>query len=110
MLPLQDPLLHTPPRHNVRHREHVTTVPCRSDRLAAKAAFRDTNPERQAKRVLINKWEHRPEQSNETSDVMIAAKFHDTFAEPISSSKREALRELFPLRRTRRAGGNELAC
>lgn len=33
-----------------------------------------------------------------TPDATIAARFHDTFTEPLSSSKREAMRELFPVR------------
>jgi len=34
--------------------------------------------------------------------VAIAVKFHETFVEPLSSSKRAAMRELFPMARARK--------
>jgi hypothetical protein len=78
-------------------------VPRRSDRLAAKSAFRDPNPEKQAKRVLVNKWERRPDDAPiDTTDDRIAALFHETFKEPVDSSTRKALREMmFPSPRER---------
>jgi hypothetical protein len=92
LLPVQDGLLRTPPR---QRREPASLVPRRSDRLAAKAPFRDPNPEKQAKRVMVNKWERRPDNAvTDTTDDKIADKFHETFAEPLSPNKREALREL----------------
>jgi hypothetical protein len=64
----------------------------------AKSAFRDPNPERQAKRVLVNKWEHRLEDAvTNTPNDKIIDKLHEAFTELLSSSKREAMRELFPM-------------
>lgn len=101
-LPLQDGLRRVPPRQRARRREPASIVPRRSDRLAAKAVFRDPNPELQAKRVMINKWEDRPDGAvTDTPDNKISGKFHEAFAEPISTVMRAAMRELFPLRRTR---------
>lgn len=57
-LPLDDPVLLTPLRTRVtRTPADDEWVPRRSTRLAAKSAFRDPVPERQAKRVLIAKWD-----------------------------------------------------
>lgn len=94
-LPLQTPLLQLAPP--ARAPVVYDWVPRRSVRLAAKSAFRDPQPERQAKRVLLNKWSSRLEGvHSDTPDDMITAKFHDTFSEPMSSSKRAAMQELFP--------------
>jgi hypothetical protein len=66
-------------------------VPRRSDRLAAKAPFREPKPEKQAKRVLVHKWTPGANRTGQrTPDATIAAKFHDTFSMPLSESKREA--------------------
>jgi hypothetical protein len=72
-------------------------------RLAAKASFRDPNPEKQAKRVLVKKWEHRPDDAPiDAPDDRIAGLFHETFKEPVDSPTREAMRELmFPSPRER---------
>jgi hypothetical protein len=95
MLPLEGGLLQAPPRPRARRREPVCVVPRRSDRLAAKAVFRDPNPEKQAKRVLVNKWENRPDDAvTVTPDDGIAVKFHAAFGDP-STVHREAMRELF---------------
>lgn len=95
-LPLQAPLLQNVPRAWVPAASDAW-VPRRSTRLAAKSAFHDPQPERQAKRVLLNKWTRRPDEMRSgTPDATIAAKFHDTFSEPLSSSKRAAMHELFP--------------
>lgn len=76
---------------------HAVWVPRRSTRLAAKSAFRDPQPEKQARRVLPNKWAGLPEDVvSNTPDATVAVKFHEAFTEPLSSSKREAMRELFP--------------
>jgi hypothetical protein len=73
-------------------------VPRRSDRLAAKSAFRDPNPKKQAKRALVNKWKCRPNDAPiDATDDRIAVLFHETFKELVDSLTREALRELmFP--------------
>jgi hypothetical protein len=50
----------------------------------------DPNPEKQAKRVLVNKWERRPDNAvTDTPDYKIADKFHEMFAEPLSPYKRK---------------------
>jgi hypothetical protein len=92
------------PRRRSTRPDPASLVPRRSDRLAAKAVFRDPNPELQAKRVLINKWEHRPgDVVTNVPDDSIAAQFHEAFGDEISSDIEEALRELlYPLRGTRR--------
>jgi hypothetical protein len=96
--PIPEALVHTPPRARGARCVPATVIPRRSDRLAGKSAFRDPNPEKQAKRVLVNKWERRP---NDTpivaSDAHIADIFHDAFRGPIDSPTREAMRALlFP--------------
>jgi len=103
-LPLQEPLIKTAPRPRQGRRIDDSVVPRRSDRLAAKSVFRDPQPEKQAKRVVMNKWRRRPDDAVScTTDATVGTKFHNTFAEPLSSSKRAAMRELFPMRGTRRA-------
>lgn len=60
-----------------------------------KSPFRDPNPEKQAKRVLVNKWENRPHGTcSGTPDNKIAEKFHSHFTEPVPDYKWEAMREL----------------
>jgi hypothetical protein len=64
------------------------------------SAFRDPNPEKQAKPVLLRKWQPSASalwSAPATPDAIIAARFRETFREPSSSSKREALLELYPL-------------
>jgi hypothetical protein len=95
---LQESLLHTPPRPRAARQEPASLVPHCSDRLTAKAPFHDPNLEKQAKCVLVNKWERRSNNTViDTPDDKIADKFHKTFAEPLSPYKREAMRELIPL-------------
>jgi hypothetical protein len=70
-------------------------VPRHSDRLAAKSAFRDPNPKKQAKRVPINKWERRPDNTPiVATDDRITMLFHETIKEPVDSPTHEVLREL----------------
>jgi hypothetical protein len=96
-LPLQECLLQAPPHPRARRRAPENWTPRRSDRLAAKSVFRDPNPEKQAKRVLVNKWEGRPDDVvTNTPDASIAVKFHAAFGGPVSTRKREYMRELFP--------------
>jgi hypothetical protein len=92
--PLPDPLVRTPPRSRRARREADSLVPRRSIRLAGKAAFRDPNPEKQAKR----EWKRRPADAPiDASDDRIAELFHDTFHGQVDSPTREAMRELmFP--------------
>jgi len=70
--------------------------------LAAKSAFRDPQPEKQARRVLLNKWVGRPDNTaTGTPDDSIASQFHEAFGGSVSTSKRAALREIFPMRGAR---------
>jgi hypothetical protein len=80
-------------------------IPHRSDRLAAKSVYHDPNPEKPAKRVLLNKWQpsaSAPRPSPVTPDASIATRFHNTFQDPLSSSKCATMQELFPMHGARR--------
>lgn len=97
-LPVPESLVHMPLRSRTSCKEPASLVPRRSERLAPKYVFHDPNPEKQAKRVLVNKWECRPDESPiVASDGKIAELFHETFKAPVDSPTREALHELlFP--------------
>ena len=100
-LPLDKPLIQSPPRLCVSRVPVENLVPRRSDRLAVKFVYRDPKPEKQAKRVMLNKWRpssSAPRSSPVTPYASIATRFHEMFQEPLSSSKRGAMRELFPMR------------
>lgn len=102
LLSLQEDLVPMAPQRCAARLDPESLIPRHSDRLAAKAVFCDPNPEKKAKRVLINKWEHRTKDDVTIPDSSIVAKFHETFAEPISSNTRVAMHELlYPLRGTR---------
>lgn len=108
-LPLQECLLQAPPCPRGQRREPENLIPRRSDRLAAKSAFREPNLEKQAKRVLVNKWEGRPDDAiTNTPDDAIADKFHTVFGGPVSPRKRQAMRVLF--HGTRQFVAGELEC
>jgi hypothetical protein len=101
-LPLEEPLIKTPRRARTARTVSDDWIPRRSDRLAAKSVFRDPHPESQARRILLNKWAGRPEDAvTNTPDATISTKFHEQFGASVSSSKREAIRELFPMRGSR---------
>jgi hypothetical protein len=107
--PLAEHIIRTAPAPKRSRRPARSLVPRRSDRLAAKSACRDPVPEKQARRVLLSKWEHRPSNPRSSPDDAVAVRFRSTFAEPMSSSKKAALRELFPecaARRDRRRVGS----
>ena len=91
-----------PPRRHVSCLDDSKFVPRRSDRLAAKSIHRDPNPEKQAKRVLLYKWTRMPPNGSQAS--AIAAKFYETFVEPLSASKQAAMREMFPMARACKGG------
>jgi hypothetical protein len=104
-LPLEQPLIQSPPRLRVSHVPVENLVSCRSDRLAAKSVYRDPNPEKRTKWVLLNKWHpssSAPQASPVTPDASITTRFHDTFQELLSSSKRATMRDLFPRHGARR--------
>jgi hypothetical protein len=104
-LPLEVPLIQLSSRLRVSHVLVEDLVLHRSDRLDAKFAFCDPNSENQAKWVLVGKWQasvSAPRSAPATPNATIAARFHKTFREPLSSSKREAVQELFPMVGARR--------
>jgi hypothetical protein len=75
-------------------------VPRCSDRLATKSVYHGPNPEKQAKRVMLSKWQpsaSAPRSVSVTPNMTIATRFHETFQDPLSSSKRATMRELFPM-------------
>ena len=81
-LPLDKPFIQSPPRLRVSCVPVAHLVPRRSDRLAAKSVYRDPKPEKQAKRVMLNKWRpssSAPRSSPVTPDASIATRFHETF-------------------------------
>lgn len=88
-LPLEPPLINSPPRLRVSHVQDENLVPRHSDRLAAKTVYRDPKPEKQAKKVMLSMWHPSTSaawSSPKTPDASIASRFHDTFKEPLSSS------------------------
>jgi hypothetical protein len=97
---LKLPLIQSPSRLRVSRMRVENLVPRCSNRLAAKSVYRDPNPEKQAKRVLLSKWQpsaSAPRSAPTTPNATIATRFHEMFREPLSSSKREAMQELFPV-------------
>jgi hypothetical protein len=96
-LPLEESLIASSPIRRVSHVDDSMFVPRHSDRLVAKSIHRDTNPEKQKKRVLLNKWTRKPARESQAPDPAVAVKFHETFAEPVSASKRAAMYEQFPM-------------
>ena len=52
-LPLDMPLTQSPPRVRVSRVPVENLVPRRNDKLAAKSVYRDPQPEKQAKRVMV---------------------------------------------------------
>lgn len=98
-LPLVQPILATPPRLRVSKVRDEDWVPRRSSRLAAKNARRLANPEAQATKVMLQRMD--PISHQDCPDESVFKNFQETFKAPLSSSKREALRELFPCRRRR---------
>jgi hypothetical protein len=52
--------------------------------------------------VTLKMWRSPTEKQDEAPDASIAERFTNTFKEPLSVTKREAMRELFPSRRQKR--------
>lgn len=102
-LPLDAPILQTPPPTASFHNDDW--VPRRSIRLAGKAPFRDPDPERQAKRVLISKWSSTAPAPR--TDASVDAKFREAFALPLSPSKRSAMNHFYPARGGRGRRGSQ---
>lgn len=60
-------------------------MPRRSGHLAAESDFRDPQPEKQAKRVLMAKWTRRPQGTPTTPDDAIALRFRCLSSAPDAS-------------------------
>jgi len=104
-LPLQEPVLLTTPRAHVpRGRDNGSLedqawLPRRSSRLAAKSAFRDPNPERQAKRIMISRWTGNA--AGHVADQDVDDEFRAAFEAASLSARKEAMAAMFPRRGSR---------
>lgn len=105
-----------PPSMAPRRRRRTKVVddnwfPRRSDRLAAKSAFRDPRPEKQARRVLLNKWATRPvhvaPNPVSAAAAVSAGRFQETFRDAAPPTRRQSVRKLLPLLGVRFAGEDE---
>ena len=90
-LPVGEALIKSPPSLRVSRAQDTHFIPRRSSRLADKP--RAGWPEVQAKNMLLKRWGF--ETTTAPSQAGTAARFSETFRAPLSSSKREAMRELF---------------
>jgi hypothetical protein len=85
-LSLEKTLIQSPPRLCVSCMRVKNLVPCCSDRLAAKSVYRNSNPEKQARRGKLSKWQpsvSAPWSASATPDVTIATQFHEMFQESL---------------------------
>ena len=103
-------LLTTPRAHVPRGRhndplEDEAWLPRRSSRLAAKSAFRDPNPERQAKTIMISRWTGKA--ASHVADQDVDDEFRAVFKATSLSARKEAMAAMFPWRgsKTQPAGG-----
>ena len=110
-MPLSPPLLLESPIRRVSRaasprRTSAAPVPRRSSRLAQSAHLREPKPEAQARKVLLKKWRpvRSPTAPPQAPNSNINDKFRRVFREPLSASKSEAMRELFPAAGRRVAG------
>jgi hypothetical protein len=92
---MSPPILTTTPKLRTSQVPDYSVVPRRSTRLADKP--KASNLEVQATRVMLKKLgnDHPPLSSDESG----ARRFRETFSGQLSSTKKEAMRELFPARR-----------
>lgn len=77
--------------------DSMLSPPRRSGRLAAKSRHQASNPVVQAQKVIMTKWGIREQLQQHLSDDN--AEFDEYmafFGGPLSTSKREAIRTLFP--------------
>jgi hypothetical protein len=89
------PILPSTPKLRVSQVPDYSVVPRHSTRLADKP--KASNPEVQATRVMLQKFGK--DQPPPTSEESGARRFRETFSGQLSSTKKEAMRELFPARR-----------
>jgi hypothetical protein len=86
-LPLQEPLIDSTLIRRTSRRVSPVILR-RSTRIASMTDLRDPRPEEQAKKVMLRKWRPAARASPPHSpDASFAEKFHQTFKEPLSSSK-----------------------
>lgn len=100
-LPIEPPLIASSPRLQISKARNHELMPRRSVRLAAKNSSRLQQPEAQATKVMLNRMGIQCYE--ERRDDSAYKRFQETFKEPMSSSKRAAMKELFPGRRRRQA-------
>lgn len=113
ILPLLDPIItSTPSAHAPRRRRRVDAdadwTPRRSSRLAAKSVYRDPEPERQAKKIMLGKWKDVP--TNAVPDLALDEEFQKAFAAASLSARKQAMAVMFPragARRPNAAGGGQ---
>lgn len=89
-LHIRTPILLSPPKLRVSRVPDYGVVPGWSTRLASKP--RAANPVIQATNVMLKKVVKGV--LVPASDDSVARRFHETFSDPLSSSKREAMRAL----------------
>jgi hypothetical protein len=108
--PLETPIIISPPRlrqtRAQRQRDDSELVPKRSARLAAKSRHRATNPEVQARRIMLRRIGAEEEgigaeEGVNTPDTASYDDYMTTFAPPLPSPTREAMQVLYPGRRRR---------
>jgi hypothetical protein len=92
---IRTPILSSPPRLRVSQEPDYSIVPRRSLRLADKP--KASNPEVQAMNVMLKKLGK--DVPLPSSDASGARRFRETFGGTLSSTTKEALRELFPARK-----------
>ena len=77
--------------------DNTLSPPRRSGRLAGKSRCRAPNPTVQAQNMLMAKWGERPQQpAAQTGADGEFDEYLALFGGPLSESKREAIRMLFP--------------
>jgi hypothetical protein len=85
-LSLEKTLIQSPPHLRVSCVWVKNLVPRCSDRLAAKSVYCNSNPEKQARRGKLSKWQpsaSAPWSVSATPDATIATQFHETFQESL---------------------------
>jgi hypothetical protein len=92
---LSTPILMSPPRLRVSQVPNYNVVPRRITRLADKP--KASNPEVQATNIMLKKLGR--DVPLPTSEDSATRRFRETFSGPLSSSTKEAIRELFPARK-----------
>lgn len=97
---IAEPILAEPPRLRVPRRRRAAdaalSTPRRCPRLAVKSQRRAANPTVQAQNVMMAKWGMRPQQPGAQTETSDYDDYLALFDAPLSGSKLEAIRTLFP--------------